>query len=180
MVQADHHRLKIEKGGGFVPHCNLTGRHTGTFLAIAEANAAHRLGYAISSRQLGVWPVWTVGRGAEINNSWVYLDQVLVTAAKTLGHAGAEVLGEDIGILHQLVEYLSGLIFFQVQRDALETPVVGLKVRADWEIGCYAKPSAQLTSRWFYLDYLGSQVGHHAERDWCLLKHDKTDTLYSF
>ena len=92
--------------------------------------AARGLGDGVEGRPVAIRPVRAEARDRAIDQARIDALQPLGVDAEPRGHAGAEVLDEDVGAGDQLVERGEIVRLLGVERDAALVAVVGLEVRA--------------------------------------------------
>ena len=87
--------------------------------AVDVADPAHRLRDRREACPLGIGAGLAVAGDAGEHEPRVHLAELLPAEVPALERPGAEVLGEDVGLLHELEQELLAPLGAQVQRDAL-------------------------------------------------------------
>ena len=164
-MQGRQHSAECQDGTGFIGNRYDAGAQRLARCGISLGNTPQRLRHGIGAWKIGMRSFGAVAGNRDVDDLRVDLFQVLIAEAVLLRGAGAEVLAEDIGAGHELVQDLPCLRGFHVQRDTLHAPVVGFEIGAG-QAGKHAGGAGVVAfARHLDLDHLGAQIGHQHVRD---------------
>ena len=129
--------------------------------------SAPGLAAAVEGRQLRIGALGSISRGRPVNQHGVDLLQCVVADTKAFGHSLAEVLNENVRLLHQLADDFHAFVRLEVEGYATLVPVVclevGIAVRGKIGIQRAGPPqaAAAIAVQRLDLDYVGAHVAHH-------------------
>ena len=175
---ADEERGEHAEGEHGGPHLvgDAAGSVDGRIVGLAAGEHQARAGEpeVVEGRRPAVRSFRPVAGCARVDEAWVPGSQCRRVETEPGGHALAEVLHEDVGVLRQALHDLDAGGLLQVDGQTLLVPVVGLEVevRSPGEIEAgrpqHAAPRVAADAL-LDLDHLGPEVAEHRRGDRSLL-----------
>ena len=145
-----------------------------------DHGAGHALGDDIEGAARGPFALGSEAGVGRVDELWVDLLEVVVAEADRVEVAGAEVFGEDVGVLDQLVDDLDRALGAEVEGHGALAPVERLEVGAE-AVGADAELAAGVAvAGHFDLEHIGAHVGEHGGGVGAVLVAGEVDDADSF